>query len=627
MDFLSEALKSSARRGFLSEGKQLHSQVIKLGCEYYQSLQNQLLNMYVKSGAVLDACQLFVRMPDRSVVSWNVMISGSVGYGRSLTPATGEAAITVLGLCNLSCDNQSINNGVSETVEKGVDFCDFSGHELALYFFKKMLGEMVRPNHITFVSSLSACTELNDIDVGIQMHCLIIKFGLCLNGFVGSALVDFFAKCCSVGDARQVFDEIKSKDLVLWNVMVSSYGLNGLGREAFRLFESMRIGGVMGDDFTFSSLLNSCSILGSSKLGKQIHCLIVRLSLDSDVLVESALVDMYAKNGNLDDAHQAFEGMAIRNVVTWTTMIVGYGKNGEGKEAMKLFTRMLRDGLKPDDLTLASLLSSCANLAAATETNQLHAYVVKCGLEEFTSIGNALISAHSRCGCIVSAFKSFSLICKPNLVTWTSMIGACAFHGLAKEAIKIFERMLHEGVRPDRITFVGVLSACSHAGLVDEGLRYFNLMTGDHQIVPDSEHYTCLVDLLGRAGFLDEAYDVLINMPFKPGANVLGAFVGACKVHGNIKLAEWAAHMLFELEPDEAVNYAVMSNIYAAEGSWSEVARVRKMMRNRSNYKVPGCSWTEIGGEVHTFGSSDKSHPQSVEIYSVLDTLQEDLHL
>lgn len=625
--FLSEALKFSAKHGFLLEGKQLHSQVVKLGCEYHQSLQNQLLNMYVKSGAVFDACRLFVRMPDRNVVSWNIMISGSVGYGRFLCRSTVEMAIKVTELCNLSFDNQSIRNEVSETLEKSLDFCEFSGHELALFFFKKMMVETVGPNYITFISSLNACRELNDIDGGIQMHCLIIKFGFSLNGFVGSALVDFYAKCCSAEDAYQVFNEIESKDLVLWNVMVSSYVLNGLGGEAFRIFESMRTGGVMGDEFTFCSLLNSCSILGSGELGKQMHCLIIRLSLDSDVLVASALVDMYAKNGNLEDACSAFEEMAIRNVVSWTTMIVGYGKNGEGKEAMKLFRQMLQVGLKPDDLALASLLSSCANLAAATEAIQLHAHVVKCGLEEFLSVGNALVSAYSRCGCIANAFKSFSLICKPDLVTWTSMIGACAFHGLAREAVEIFEKMLHEGVRPDRIAFVGVLSACSHAGLVDEGLHYFNLMRRDHHIVPDSEHYTCLVDLFGRAGHLDEAYNILINMPFEPGANVLGAFIGACKVHGEIKLAEWAAHMLLELEPDEAVNYAVMSNIYAAEGSWSEVARVRKMMRNRTNYKVPGCSWTEIGGQVHTFVSNDKSHPQVAEIYSILDILEEDLHL
>ncbi|XP_077240118.1 pentatricopeptide repeat (PPR-like) superfamily protein [Tasmannia lanceolata] len=568
----SDALRISAKMGFLPEGKQLHSHAIKSGINHIQSLQNQLLNLYVKCEAFVDAFNLFDEMPKRNVVSWNIMISG-------------------LLCCQL---------------------CKFSSENLPIFLFRKMLVGMVEPNYITFISVIGACIERNDIEIGKQVHCRTIKSGFYSNAVVGSALVDLYAKSGSVGDARRVFDKIRSRDLVLWNVMVSCYALNGLGREAFAVFELMRCEGMMGDGFTFSSLLNSCSMLGSHELGKQIHGVIIRLSLDLDVLVSSTLVDMYAKNGKIEDARKAFDVMIVRNVVSWTTIVVGYGQKGEGKEAMKLFRRMLLESLKPDELMLASLLSSCATLAALIESVQLHAHVIKDGFDPFVSIGNALISAYSKCGSISSASQCFGLISKPNLVSWTSMICAYAFHGLASKAIEFFENMLHEGVNPDRIAFVGVLSACSHAGLLDEGFHYFGSMRRDHHIIPDLEHYTCMVDLLGRAGHLDEAYNILISMPFKPGANVLGALISACRVHGNTELSEWAADILFKLEPDEPVNYMLMSNIYASVGSWSDVARVRKMMRNSCVNKIPGCSWIEICGKVHTFVSSDKSHTHAV---------------
>ncbi|XP_058083625.1 pentatricopeptide repeat-containing protein At2g46050, mitochondrial [Magnolia sinica] len=638
--FLSDSLNFSAKNGRLKEGRQLHSCIEKSGCGSQHSIQNQLLNMYLKCGDFVDAHKMFDEMPNRNVVSWNIMISGCVSRSRYPGLVMGEAVKMDFGLCVdmfdeperkvlslngmtsgcVSCDCH-LGPTTGEIEKKGLESSNSSSMKLGLFFFKKMLVEMVGPNYITFISVLGACLRLNDIEIGKQLHCLIIKVGFSSNGFVGSALVDLYAKFGNVGDARQVFDKIQSRDLVLWNVMVSCYAFNGLGREAFGVFRSMMLEGIMGDDFTFSSLLSSCSSSGSCQLGKQIHGFIIRLALDLDVLVTSTLVDMYAKNGLTEDARKAFDRMRTRNVVSWTTMIVGYGQNGEGKEAMELFKLMLQEGLKPDELTLASLLSSCSNLAAVNEAVQLHGHVIKNGLGTFMSIGNGLINAYAKCGCIASAFESFSSVSNPDLVTWTSMISAYAFHGLAREALEIFEEMLREGLRPDRVVFVGVLSACSHAGLVDEGFHYFDSMRRDHRIMPDSEHYTCMVDLLGRAGHLERAHSILVNMPYGPTPNALGAFISACRLHGNIRLAKWAAEMLFELEPDEAVNYAVMSNIYAAAGSWRDVARVRKMMRNVSDYKIPGCSWTEIGSKVHTFVSHDKSHPQALEIYAILELL------
>ncbi|KAK3194765.1 hypothetical protein Dsin_026075 [Dipteronia sinensis] len=562
-------LKVSAKLGFLRSGKQVHAHMIKSGSHNKLSLQNQTLHVYVKCKEFNDAEKLFDEMRVRNVVTWNTVICGVVDCG-----------------------------------------CGFrSSLYLGFLCFRRMLVDGVSSDHITYNGLLRACVELDDIEVGKQLHCFIVKLGFVLNCFVSSSLVDLYGKCRLVKDARRVFDEVVCRDLVLWNVMVSCYVLNCLADEAFEVFNLMRLEGVKGDEFTFPSLLNSCGTFGSFKLGKQIHGLVIKLSFDIDVLVASALVDMYAKNGHIEDARKAFDQMAAKNVVTWNTMVVGYGRHGYGREAVRLLRDMFQENLYADELSVASIVSSCGNSSLSCETMQVHAYVVKNGLQAFLSIGNSLINAYSKCGSIASAFQCFSSVTDPDLVTWTSIIGAFAFHGLSEKSIEIFEKMLSQGVRPDPVVFLVVLSACSHGGQVNEGIHYFNSMTTEYQIVPDSEHYTCLIDLHGRAGLLDEAFNLLASMPIEPSSDTLAAFIGACKIHENLGLAKWAAKKLLELEPGKPVNYSLVSNMYASEGHWSDVVRIRKMMRDHCNHKVPGSSWTEITGSIHTFVASDKSQP------------------
>ncbi|KAM7260995.1 hypothetical protein ACFE04_026470 [Oxalis oulophora] len=483
-------------------------------------------------------------MPKRNIVTWNILICGTSAY-RSFS------------------------------------------------YFRLMLLDKVSLDHITCNGLLRSCVEVNDIDAGRQLHSWVVKLGFKFDCFVGSSLVDLYAKFGLVDAAKQAFDVVLVKDLVLWNVMVSCYGLNGLGLESFRVFKLMQSLGVKGDGFTFSSLLNGCAALGCVELGRQVHGLIIKMSLDLGILVASTLVDMYAKSRTIDDARKAFDLMTSRNNVSWTTMIVGYGLQGDGNEAMKLLRQMLDGNFYPDELTLSSILSSSGHLSATSEIKQVHAYVVKNGFQAFLSIANALINAYSKCGSIKTAFECFRLVTDPDMVTWTIIMGAYAFHGLSRESIEVFDQMLSSGVKPCAIAFLGALSACSHGGLVNEGLRYFNLMIDEFQIMPNAEHYTCVIDLLGRAGLLDEAFDVLMSMTLKPTSDMLAAFSSACNIHGNTRLAKWAAEKLFELEPNKPVNYALMSNLYASEGNWSDVARMHKAMRHRLDYRVPGCSRIE----------------------------------
>ncbi|KAL6128679.1 hypothetical protein ACLB2K_072034 [Fragaria x ananassa] len=550
----SSALKLSAKLGFVRAGKQLHGHVVKLGMYNLQSLQIQILNVYVKCKDLNHAEKVFDEMRVRNVVAWNALITGFV--------------------------NCSIN------------------HESNLYlvfcYFRRMLVERAGPDDITFNGLFRGCVESKDVEIGRQLHCFAVKLGFGLSCFVGSGIVGLYAKFGLVEDARCAFDCVLYKDQVLWNVMVNCYASNSLAGRAFGVFNVMRLESVKGDEFTFSSILSASSTWGSCELGVQIHGSVVRQSFDFDVQVSSALVDMYAKTGNIGDAHMAFNAMPIRNVVSWNSIIVGYGQHGQGSEAIKVLREMFRERFYPDEFTLASIVSSCGNVPSANELMQVHAYMIKLGFHSFSSIANALINAYSKCGSIASASRCFDLVTEPDLVTWTSVICAYAFHGLAKEATQIFDNMLTYGIRPDGIAFLGVLSACSHGGLVKKGLQYFKLITDDNQVFPDSMHYTCLIDLLGRAGLLDEAFIVLTSMPIKADPNTFGAFIGACKVNGNVGLAKWAAEKLFALEPNKPVNYTLMSNIYSTEGHWANVARVRQMIRYNCDQKAPGCSWLEV---------------------------------
>lgn len=575
----SNALKISAQLRHIFSGKQLHSHVIKLGYCNILSIENQILNVYVKCKEFQDAFQLFGTMPVRNVVTWNTVI------------------------CGVATCGQNYN----------IDL------HLVFMYFRRMLEGMVNPNYITFTGLLRACVEQNEIDMGKQIHCFLVKLSFDLNTIVGSALVDLYAKFGLVEYARSVFYEIQTKDLVLWNVMISCYSLNSLAKEAFKVFKLMQLEGIKGDDFTFTSLLSSCTTLGSCELGEQFHSIIIKRALDLDIFVASALIDMYTKHDYIEYAHEVFDKMSIRNVVSWTTIIVGYGRNGDGKKAMKLFNEMLQEGFKPDELTLASITSSSGSLSSTAEVIQVHSYIIKCGFQAHLSTVNSLVTAYSKCGSISNASQCFSSVLEPDIVTWTSIIGAYAFHGLAKEAIECFQEMLISGVRPDRIAFLSIITACSHGGLIKEGLYYFNLMTCEYKFVPDLEHYTCLIDLFARAGLLDEAFDILSLLHIEEvGSKTLGAFIGACKVYGNVELASWAGEKLFLLEPTRHVNYTLLSNMYASFGNWVEVARARRMMRERCNLKVPGCSWMEIAGEVHSFVSSDRSHPQDFELYAMV---------
>ena len=303
-------------------------------------------------------------------------------------------------------------------------------------------------------------------------------------------------------------------------------------------------------------------------------------------------------------------------------MIVGYAQNGISSNALALFRSMIREGPKPNSYTLAALLSVFSSLASLDHGKQIHAVAMRLEEASSISVGNALITMYSRSGSIKDARKVFNQICSyRDTLTWTSMILALAQHGLGNVAIELFEKMLKINLKPDHITYVSVLSACTHVGLVEQGKRYFNLMTNVHNIEPTSSHYACMIDLLGRAGLLEEAYNFITNMPIEPDVVAWGSLLSSCRVYKNVDLAKVAAEKLLFIDPNNSGAYSALANTLSACGKWEDAAKVRKSMKDRAVKKEQGFSWVQIQNKVHTFGVDDALHPQRDAIYRMISKI------
>eukprot|EP01018_Ginkgo_biloba_P002412 Gb_32528 [translate_table: standard] len=587
--------------------QQTHAHMIANGYMPGIFIGNRLVDMYVKCGSLNHARQVFDKMPARDVSSWNTLIAGYTRVGD-------------LDNARQLFDKMPTRNVVSWTaIISGYDQHGYG--EKAIELFGQMLRAGAKPNHFTFASTLSACASIHSLEHGKQVHVHTTKTRYESNVFVGSALIDLYAKCGSLENARLVFEKMPERNAVSWTTMIAGYSQNQRGEEALKLFCQMRRENMKLDRITFFSALSACSSLAAVAEGKKIHAHIIRDGFQTDPFVGNALVDMYAKCGSIGDARQMFDRISDWDVVSWTAMIAGYVQNGHGEEALKLFHNMLRADVEPNALTFGGVLSACASLAALEQGRQLHAHIIKTGYESFLSVENALVTVYAKCGSIDNATQMFDKMTLRDLVSWNAMIVGYALNGHGKKALRLFEQMPQPDMKPDHITFLGILSACSHAGLVDEGCHYFDFMRRHHNISLRADHYACMIDLLGRAGCMDKAEDIVNNMPFEPDAVVWKALLGACRIHGNVELGERAAEYLFEWEPQNASTYVLLSNVYSAAGRWDDAAKVRKMMKDRGVKKQAGCSWIEVKNRVHRFVAGDRSHPQSEEIYAMSERM------
>lgn len=477
------------------------------------------------------------------------------------------------------------------------------------------------PNDYTLPFVLKACSQARAFVEGEQVHAQAVKTGqLASNVYVNNTLMRAYAVRGSMSDVRRLFDGSPERDVVSWTTLIQGYVKTGLPIEGVLAFFEMCEAGLAADERTLVIVLSACAKLGDLSLGRRLHRYIYENGVKRDVFVGNALVDMFLKCGDAEFAHKMFDGMPVKNVISWNSMILGLAQQGKFKEALTVFMKMQRARVKPDDVTLVGVLNCCANVGQLESGKWVHTYIDKHNIKADGFIGNALVDMYAKCGCIDRALCVFEEMKLRDVYSYTAIIVGLAMHGEAKRALDIFSDMSKAGMEPDPVTFVGVLSACSHAGLLKEGRRHFEDMLKVYGIEPQTEHYGCLVDLLGRAGLFTEAQEIIRSMPMGPDAFVWGALLGACQIYGKVELGEHVMKKLLEIEPEREGAYILMSNMYSLEGKWKDAVGIRKLMKARYIRKVPGCSSIELDGKVHEFQKGDKSHPKSKEIRQFLES-------
>lgn len=526
----------------------------------------------------------------------------------------------------------------------------------AVSMYCEMLERGVMPDEYTYPFLLKRFTRDMAVKCGRELHDHIVKLGFSSNVFVQNALIHLYSLSGEVSVARGVFDRSSKGDVVTWNVMISGYNRSKQFDESMKLFDEMERMRVLPSSITLVSVLSACSKLKDLNVGKRVHRYVKDLKIEPVRVLENALIDMYAACGDMDTALGIFDNMKSRDVISWTAIVTGFTNLGQVdlarnyfdkmperdfvswtamidgylqvnrfKEVLSLFREMQAANIKPDEFTMVSILTACAHLGALELGEWIKAYIDKNEIKIDSFVGNALIDMYFNCGNVEKAIRIFNAMPHRDKISWTAVIFGLAINGYGEEALDMFSQMLKASITPDEVTYIGVLCACTHSGMVDKGKKFFARMTTQHGIEPNVAHYGCMVDLLGRAGHLKEAHEVIKNMPVKPNSIVWGSLLGACRVHRDEETAEMAAQQILELEPENGAVYVLLCNIYAACNRWEKLHEVRKLMMDRGIKKTPGCSLIEMNGSVHEFVAGDQVHPQSKEIYSKLDEMSVDL--
>ncbi|KAH7682899.1 TPR-like protein [Dioscorea alata] len=469
-------------------------------------------------------------------------------------------------------------------------------------------------------SLLKSCSHSNHLK---QTHAKILTLALHHHhfSFLSSLTLSYISHGL-IHSAHLLFHTIPSPSPYLYNLMIRSLANHGHLHQSLGLYSSLLSSTTHHPDkFTFPFALKSCAALSDIHNGKQIHQHSICLGCENDPFVRAALVDMYSKCGYIDSARQVFDKMPQRDLVSWTCMISGYAHNGCNFEVLEFFHLMRSSGVRPNRVSLLSTLLACGRLGALCKGQCIHGHAIHTGFDTNVLVATSIIDMYAKCGSLNVARLMFDITDGKDLVCWSAMIACYGYHGLGRDAIDIFNCMVRAGTKPNHATFTSLLSACSHSGLVNEGRKCFDSMVSVHDVEPKLNHYACMVDLLGRAGRLHEALELIERMPMKPDSSLWGSLLGACRIHGDIDTGEKVADKIFELETTHSGYYVLLSNIYAAKSRWKEVERVRKLMVGNKVSKVQGFSLIEFGNQVHKFGVDDRSHPQAKEIYSYLKEL------
>ncbi|KAJ4968946.1 hypothetical protein NE237_015647 [Protea cynaroides] len=542
--------------------KQLHGQLTVNGLHRSVSFGSKIADAYIELGFLENASKAFNQIPFKNSRSWNTMIAG---YSK--------------------------------------DYC-FSD---VLQLYKRMRSESSPVDSFNLVFVIKACLGLSLSREGKSVHSEAIKSGLDTDDYVAPALLNMYVELGTLEEAQKVFSKISERNSVIWGAMMRGFLKFSKESEVFELFPQMINNGFQLDPFSVEGLVRACGNLCSAKDGMALHGFCIKQSfIDSNYCLQTSIIDMYTKCGLLDYALKLFKEISDKDVVLWSTMIAGFAKNGGPLHAISLFRDMLENAVVLNVITISSVLLASSHLGSLQQGKTVHGYVIRNWFELDVVTYTAFIDMYAKCGSIGMAYKVFDWMPERNVYSWSVMINGFGLHGLYSEALTLFSQMVSENCKPNSVTFVSVLSACSHSGKVEEGWHYFESMSRDFGIDPTEEHYACIVDLLGRAGKIDEAKLLIDNMPTKPGASIWGALLSACRIHKRVELAEAVAERLLVREPDQPGAFILLSNIYADAGMWEKVQKMRLMMTEETLKKTVGFSSIEVEKKIHVFSANDR---------------------
>ncbi|XP_060209425.1 pentatricopeptide repeat-containing protein At1g53600, mitochondrial [Lycium barbarum] len=534
---------------------------------------NVLINGYLKVGNLDYAIRVFDGMVKKDIVSCSALIDGYSKNGR---------VIEARGLFDTMKERNEVTWGAM--IDGYMKNCCFEdGFDLFLRM-RRQSDVRLQPTMLTIV--LEACGRFSRHRQGYQVHGLVSRLGFEFDVFLGNSLITMYSRFGCVDAAKSVFDSMLRKDVISWNSLISAFVQAGNLEEGYELFKR---------------------------------------APEKDVVSWTAMITGFSEKGLTEKCVDLFKMIPEKDDVAWTALISSFVNKGEYEEAFRWFIKMLRSSVRPNPLTLSSMLSASAGMAMLNQGLQIHARVLKMDMEFNLSIQSSLISMYSKCGSLDDAYRIFKFINFPNIVSFNAMITGFAQNGYAKEALKLFHQLQNEGEQPNSITFLGVLSACMHAGLVEEGWNYFKSMRSLYNIEPEPDHYTSMVDILGRAGLLDEAVNLINSMPCKTHSGVWGALLSASKTHLRLDLAKLAAQRISDLEPSSAAPYVVLSDLYCIVGKKNDEEQIRLAKKLKRIKKIPGCSWVLLKNNIGLFLSGDQSHLNFEEISCTLWTIMDEM--
>ncbi|XP_074590558.1 pentatricopeptide repeat-containing protein At5g46460, mitochondrial [Curcuma longa] len=531
-------------------------------------LYTMMINGYCRINRLDQAFRLFERMPARDAAAWNSMIKAALDCGE-------------------------------------------------LDLGRKLFDEMPDRNVISWTTMINGLSQFGRVDAAEE---LFLSMPL-RDTAAWNAMISAYCDNGRVNDARSMFDKMPRPNVISWTAMIGGHDQNGESDKALCLFSELCLSGMKLSPRTYACVLTVCANASELRLGTQLHAHLVRTGYSLDSFVSSSLVNLYAKCKQIEDSSKLFNEKQEKDVVSWTALITGYGLNDRHEDALKEFDKMTASPVRPNQSTFTSALHSCCGLQALERGKKIHATTVKLGLDLDMFVKNSVIVLYSKCGDIDDSLMLFNCMDRRNLVSWNSIIMGCAQNGYGSFAIKLFDDMRKLNVQPDEITYTGLLTACSHSRMLEKGRNIFHMLERDPSVEVKLEHYSCMVDILGRCAMFEEAEELIRNMPMEPNVTIWLALLSACRIHANIEVARRTSKKVFDIDPESSAAYVLLSNIYASAGQWNDVSQTRLMMRSRGITKVPGASWITLKGTRHEFVCGDRSHPMATEVYKKLDWL------